>query len=417
MALVGIIDLSLRKFQSSLGRDIHDFRPIWLGLIIILAVSSLLTTLRNNDWRDAVSLYSDVISKSPKKPRAYANLGLALGKAGRCREAIPLLEKSISLGTRYDEAYLTTANNLTICVKNTAGPSEAVSRAEELMRHIPPMANQIALPDFLSTQGSLYWQIGDYRSALEKFREALGSDSRTDNGYLLMNISALIKDVYKIKGDGSSIGLAEFNDPDTAIIYTLSKMLLDFRYYQAAGQLLANVDANSSSPEQVKLIELKTRLTDEQNRNRLVAEATDISRDDFISGSRKNLIFLKFSRLITDRYPPLYFLAELMLSDLKKQKPDDPFVALAYIRLHSARKPHTYDLDSLRKVIAANPYFAPLLETECKQLIALNKNDAALNSVERLLQVYPNAHNWRYWKHYIRMQKDNSLHGGGNEQS
>jgi len=81
--------------------------------------------------------------------------------------------------------------------------------------------------------------------------------------------------------------------------------------------------------------------------------------------------------------------------------------------LQSARKPRTYDLVSLRKNIAANPCFAPLLEIETRQLIALNRKDAALSSADKLLQVYPGTPNWQYWQHYIRQQKESSMHGDG----
>ena len=411
MALVGIVDLLWLRFHDRTGGALEDSRPFWVGLVIIFAVSSLLTTLRNYDWRDAMSLYRDVISKSPNKPRAYANLGVALGKAGRCPEAMPLLEKAISLGTRYDEAYFSAANNLTICVQKTAGSAEAAAKAEELMQHIPPMANQVVLPDFLANQGTIYLQIGNYRSALEKYRVALGTGDRANKGSLLINIADLIKEVYQTTGDGIAIGLDRFKDPKTATIFTLAEMLLDFRDYRSAAQLLAEVDPGSSSAEQAPLVALKKRLLNEQERNRCVAEATDISRDPFFSSNRKNLFFLKLSRLITNHYPPLYFLADRILNHLRARQPDDPFIAAAAIRLQSRRKPRTIDHDYLRENITANPCFAPLLEMEARQLIALNRTDAALNSAQSLLRVYPGTPNWQYWQHYIRQHKNSSLQG------
>jgi len=172
---------------------------------------------------------------------------------------------------------------------------------------------------------------------------------------------------------------------------------VDIRKYELAEQLLSKVEISSTTPEQARLVALKKRLLDEQARNRLVAEASDISKDEFIQGSAINRTTMKISRLITAHYPPLYSLAEWMLKRLKAQGPTDPFVEWYIIKLQLVRRVAVVDLDSLKKVIAANPCFAPLLEAELTQLLSLHKYEEARVALARLLLVYPGTPNWQYW--------------------
>lgn len=396
MAGAGIIDLLLTRHQAKLEKY-RDPKLYWLGLVVLLASSSLLTTLRNNDWQDKLSLYRDILVKSPEKPRAYTNYGMALGQMGRYEEAIPLLEKAISLGTRYNEVYVTSANNLINCLKHTAGPNQALTRAERLLKDIPDHANQIDLPSFLFNLGNLYWQTGNYPAALKSFQDALRREDPANNGYLLMSISALINDVYKNTGGGDAIGMARFSEDSTAVTYALAETLLDIRNYEETERLLARGLTRPTAPEQAAFEKLRTRLTDEQARNRQVAEALDVSRDEFLNRDRKNILILRFAQEITDHYPPLYFLAEQMLMHLKALSPRDPFVEWAIIKLHSARKSPNVDLDSLRQTIAANPNFAPLLEIEIRHLLGLHRQDEALAAMTTLLQTYPGSPNRTYW--------------------
>jgi hypothetical protein len=50
-------------------------RAVIAALAFIVIIFSLLTTARNEVWKDQVSLWKDVVTKSPKKARAHYNLG------------------------------------------------------------------------------------------------------------------------------------------------------------------------------------------------------------------------------------------------------------------------------------------------------------------------------------------------------
>lgn len=72
----------------------------------------MLTSFRNHDWQNALTINRDCVQKSPNKPRVRANYGMALGKAGRYEEAVAQLEKAIALNR--PAPYVDAANNLLV---------------------------------------------------------------------------------------------------------------------------------------------------------------------------------------------------------------------------------------------------------------------------------------------------------------
>jgi tetratricopeptide (TPR) repeat protein len=65
--------------------------------IVFILICGLTTYQRNFIWRDNLSLWSDVVKKSPAKARAYGYLGLAYHNAGDIDTAILQYKKSLSL--------------------------------------------------------------------------------------------------------------------------------------------------------------------------------------------------------------------------------------------------------------------------------------------------------------------------------
>jgi 3-methyl-2-oxobutanoate hydroxymethyltransferase len=65
---------------------------------VVLVVLTTGTVLRNEIWRDEVRLFSDVVAKSPRKPRPYNLLIKALMNRGEEEEAIRIGFKALELG-------------------------------------------------------------------------------------------------------------------------------------------------------------------------------------------------------------------------------------------------------------------------------------------------------------------------------
>ncbi len=74
-------------------------------LALVIVVNSVLTYLRNNVWKDEITLSTDSIKKSPGKGRPYNNRGDALVDEERYEEAILDFDKAIELLPKYAMAY------------------------------------------------------------------------------------------------------------------------------------------------------------------------------------------------------------------------------------------------------------------------------------------------------------------------
>jgi tetratricopeptide (TPR) repeat protein len=75
----------------------------WI-IIAILAALFCSTLLRNHVYRSEISLWEDTVRKSPRKPRAYNNLGYAYAISGRYAEAKKAYRQALNLNPDYEPA-------------------------------------------------------------------------------------------------------------------------------------------------------------------------------------------------------------------------------------------------------------------------------------------------------------------------
>ncbi|SPQ00556.1 putative Tetratricopeptide TPR_1 repeat-containing protein [Candidatus Sulfobium mesophilum] len=141
------------------------------GLIII--VLSGLTYLRNKVWSSEVSLWQDVVSKSPAKARPYNGLGLAYQNEGKLDEALGGFARAVEI----DPSYAVAHNNFgsTYFKKNLFG------------RAVEEFSRAIALePDnaiFRNNRGLAYAAAGETDRAISDYLEAITLDSSYDDPY------------------------------------------------------------------------------------------------------------------------------------------------------------------------------------------------------------------------------------------
>ncbi len=148
---------------GSVFRGKHGMAFRLLVVIGILALS-IATFQRNMIWGSALSLWEDVVKKSPGKARPYNHLGIALTSAGRNDEAYRSLVKAIELKPNYPDAY----NNLGIALANKGMPDAAIEMFSRSIRLNP----NFPLP--YGNLGRLYLlEKGDYHRAIEMSRTAL----------------------------------------------------------------------------------------------------------------------------------------------------------------------------------------------------------------------------------------------------
>lgn len=79
-------------------------------LALVIMVNSVLTYLRNNVWRDEITLTTDSIKKSPGKARPYNNRGDALVDLKKYEEAYNDFSKAISIDPDFSMSYYNRGN-------------------------------------------------------------------------------------------------------------------------------------------------------------------------------------------------------------------------------------------------------------------------------------------------------------------
>ena len=79
-------------------------RSRFIVTAVLLIVLCSLTICRSAIYEDEVTLYTDIVEKSPNKARPHNNLGDALKKAKRIEEAAPHFVRALELQPAYPDA-------------------------------------------------------------------------------------------------------------------------------------------------------------------------------------------------------------------------------------------------------------------------------------------------------------------------
>jgi tetratricopeptide (TPR) repeat protein len=74
-------------------------------LVVIIGINSILTYERNKVWKDDVTLWTDVVAKSPYKARPMGTLGDAYRDLGKYNAAIEKYNAAIQINSKYSTAY------------------------------------------------------------------------------------------------------------------------------------------------------------------------------------------------------------------------------------------------------------------------------------------------------------------------
>jgi len=190
---------------------------IWLraGLLCLaVVVLSVWTYQRNQVWENELTLWTDVVKKSPNKARPQVNLGLVLANQDRLDEAIQHYIKSIQLDPNFAETY----NNLGVVLKNQGKLNEAIQHYRKALQINPTYADAhnnlgvvlekqgkpseakqhyrkalVLNPNHLSALnnlGNVLSKEGEANEAIEHFRRALQLDP--DNSKVHNNLALVL---------------------------------------------------------------------------------------------------------------------------------------------------------------------------------------------------------------------------------
>ncbi len=164
IAVIGFYELSGKLTKRFFPDKIDGLR--WTRIFLLVIVACLLggaTWLRNQTYRQEMTLWQDTVIKRPQNSRAHLNLGAALDRTGRINEAAAEYRETISLDPRSDEAYA----NLGFNLYRMGKPAEAIE-----LFHKSLLLN----PDNVAAHSNLgiaLWGSGKKEEAYRYFKKAL----------------------------------------------------------------------------------------------------------------------------------------------------------------------------------------------------------------------------------------------------
>ncbi len=152
------------------GERVSSFPAAVVLLLIIIVLLSFATYQRNLVWRDGITLWSDVVSKSPLKARVHYNLGINYYDSGILHKAIEEYKTTIRLKHNYAEIH----NNLGVIYARQGRMDEAIAefgialRLESDLAKAPVSAHAYAHYNL----ALIYVRQERVNEAIEEFRTA-----------------------------------------------------------------------------------------------------------------------------------------------------------------------------------------------------------------------------------------------------
>lgn len=163
----------------------------WVELIVIAGIVLLYgwsTHERNFVWRDDIALWSDIIQKSPYKPRGHFNLGLELYNKGEFIKAIEKFKETKQLNPDNPVAYF----NLGITYQRMGLYDPAIAEYEQfLLFKEKYLKTGFYFAEVHNNLGVCYFIKGDIKKAIKEFKTALVYNPYHSNA--LYNLDTLIK--------------------------------------------------------------------------------------------------------------------------------------------------------------------------------------------------------------------------------
>jgi Flp pilus assembly protein TadD len=262
-------------------------RQLWAVVISVSIIVSLgtATYLRNGVWENGVTLWSDVVSKSPMNYRAHNNLGSILSEQGKLSEAICHFSEALRIKPDHLKARSNMGNTLAL----QGEYDKAIVCFYDVLSVKPDDAKaHYNLATALGHQGRVDDAIGHFRSAVKikpRFEEA-----RINLGIALMRQG-------KLKEASACFSRVLKFNPDSTVAHTYlgTALARQGKLNEATGQFR---EALRIDPNNVKaLTNLGTALWQQGYVDEAVArfqEALRIRPDSMVA--RRNLAILLQSR-------------------------------------------------------------------------------------------------------------------------
>ena len=166
LPLAAVVTLTVLGAFALGKRLLSKRQGIVLGSVLgaaVVAVFGFLTIQRNQDYRSALAIWQDTITKRPNNARAEIGLGNVLFQEGSVGEAIGHYEQALRIRPHYAEAHY----DLGTALLQAGREQEAISRYEQALRLKPDYA------EAHDNLGVALLRLGRMQEAIEHWNQAL----------------------------------------------------------------------------------------------------------------------------------------------------------------------------------------------------------------------------------------------------
>ncbi len=101
--ILAAVALAFMGFERATA--IRNRRPEAVVLGVLVIVFALASVHRNAQWQSQISLWGDVVEKSPMKTRGMLHLGVALEENGQFQESMSVYDRALEIEPDNDEIY------------------------------------------------------------------------------------------------------------------------------------------------------------------------------------------------------------------------------------------------------------------------------------------------------------------------
>jgi tetratricopeptide (TPR) repeat protein len=178
---------------AGIGRYLKRPRLFWALAVSIVLTLSGLTFMRNNVWKDELTLWGDALKKSPNMGRPYNNYAHALHGAGHLDEAITVYKKVLTMP---NVPYKSDISNKLLALANLGTVYAAKGMYREALQSYQAAVRltvpQHAAPTYYN-MGNLFAELQEYTKAAEAYKKAAEVSpgnyrAYTNLGWVLMTL-------------------------------------------------------------------------------------------------------------------------------------------------------------------------------------------------------------------------------------
>ena len=402
IAVISLLDHLCARYGSQSHPEIKKI--ILLLFIMALSASSILTSLRNNDWRDTLALHRDSMEKSPANARAVTNYALALGRAGQYEECVEWGLKVQLLGEQGHEDYMSSATNVLSCLILQEDYKEAVRIGEQVKSQIlqknMEYIQAVDLYKYMSNMARAYTEEKQFQKAYENFMMALFRSPYEVKTYLAVNRMLLLAQEDEQGRKDLNLGEESYDVP-----IRLSKIAFNYRQYEYAAQYLSVAVKLGTGSEVAKSLEEK--LTNTVKQNNLKAHESTIENDSTYKNNLQFRLYIKAADFILRKYRPLRGApAGWLINRAQTIDPDNPFIPVYRARWHKVNNRVDIAISELEELSEINKNFVPVLDFLGKCYRDSKNYEKAVSIFSHILDIFPGYSYWPDYLSYIYQYED-----------